>query len=390
MRATRRLLYLVTFLTDFTIGLVVFAVSRQLAEGGAGLAFMGAVGGVFSFFWAVSSVICGRLSDRLGRRGLIRSGIGLLIVSGLGCALFSSCLALQLSFYFLGGIASGMVYPPLMAWLNQGQSGSASRRQVSRTLIRFCIAWNLGLISGQFSGGMFFTWDSRLPLFVAAALSFVNLLVIQRTDGGTALPLEFDTAEIGPDADRVLSGRFARISWLANLGGAFTTGMVLHLFPDLMVELGIPPENHGAMLAIMRVIVIVTYFFMHHVTFWHHRFYATLAPQIIGLGGLLLLTTATTQNALTLGLAGFGLLLGFNYFASLYYSTTSSHDQNKGLASGIHEATLGLGVAAGSLFGGLAGAAMGPRAPYRFGMIVLVAIILIEIYVFLRGRSKGT
>lgn len=386
MRATRRLLYLITYLTDFTIGLLVFAVSRQLAEGGAGLAFMGVVGGVYSFFWAASSITCGRLSDRLGRRGLISGGILLFIASGLGCALLSSYMAAKLVFYFLSGIASGMVYPPLMAWLNQGQNGAAARRQVSRTVIRFCIAWNLGLICGQFSGGIFFTLDSRLPLLVAAALSFVNFLVIQRTDGGTVLPAEAEALEIEPDAHRELSGRFARISWLANLGGAFTTGMVLHLFPDLMVELGIPPENHGAMLAVMRAAVVATYFFMHHVAFWHHRFYATLAPQFIGLGGLLLLTTATTQSGLTIGLAGFGLLLGFNYFASLYYSTTGSHDRNKGLASGIHEATLGLGVAAGSLFGGLAGVTMGPRAPYRIGMLVLVVMLLIQTYVFLRGR----
>ncbi|MBN2294025.1 MAG: hypothetical protein JXM70_16485, partial [Pirellulales bacterium] len=311
------------------------------------------------------------------------------IASGLGCALTSSYMVPKLVFYILGGIAAGMVYPPLMAWLNQGQNGAAARRHVSRTLIRFCLAWNLGLISGQLSGGMFFTFDSRLPLFVAAVLSFLNFCIIQRIEGGTALPIEIDNAEIERDAHRELSGRFARISWLANLGGAFTTGMVLHLFPDLMVELGIRPENHGAMLAVMRVTTIVTYFLMHHVTFWHHRFYATLTPQIIGLGGLLLLVTSTTQSGLTIGLGGFGLLLGFNYFASLYYSTTGSHDQNKGLASGIHEATLGLGVAAGSLFGGLAGAAMGARAPYRFAMVVLVTVILIQTYVFLRGRRKG-
>ena len=84
MRATRRLLYLVTFLTDFAFGLLLFAISRQLAEGGAGLAFLGMVGGTLSFAWAVSSVACGRISDRRSRRDLIRGGIALLLVSTAG------------------------------------------------------------------------------------------------------------------------------------------------------------------------------------------------------------------------------------------------------------------------------------------------------------------
>ena len=120
-----------------------------------------------------------------------------------------------------------------------------------------------------------------------------------------------------------------------------------------------------------------------------YRFGATVAAQIVGLGGLLLLIRATTQTGLTVGLVGLGLLLGFNYFASLYYSTTSSHDQNKGLASGIHEATLGLGIAAGAFLGGLAGAAMGPRAPYQFSILVLVAMLLVQTCVYLRGRIRG-
>jgi hypothetical protein len=64
------------------------------------------------------------------------------------------------------------------------------------------------------------------------------------------------------------------------------------------------------------------------------------------------------RNALTcwrigLGLAAINLLRGYNYVASLYYSTAGGGPKRQGLASGIHEATLALGFAMGSIAGGL-------------------------------------
>jgi predicted MFS family arabinose efflux permease len=163
---------------------------------------------------------------------------------------------------------------------------------------------------------------------------------------------------------------------------------VLHLFPDLAVSLEVPSRNHGAMLAMMRAVVIGTYLIMHHAAFWRHRFSATTAAQVVGLVGLSLLICTATQTGLTLGLCALGFLLGFNYFASLYYSTTSSHERTIGLAGGIHEATLGLGIAGGSLIGGLAGAAMGPRAPYRLSLVVLTGMFLVQTLVYARGRAS--
>jgi predicted MFS family arabinose efflux permease len=92
---------------------------------------------------------------------------------------------------------------------------------------------------------------------------------------------------------------------------------------------------------------------------------------------------------LTIGLCFLGYLLGFNYFASLYYSTTSSHERRKGLAGGIHEATLGLGISGGSLFGGFAGALMGPRAPYWFSIIVMVGLFMAQVCLYMKTKGPN-
>ena len=67
-----RLLYLVAVCTDFVAALLIFSVTRDLAARGAGLLKMGMAGGGFSFAYAVSSFVFGRLSDRVGRYLLIR------------------------------------------------------------------------------------------------------------------------------------------------------------------------------------------------------------------------------------------------------------------------------------------------------------------------------
>jgi predicted MFS family arabinose efflux permease len=79
---------------------------------------------------------------------------------------------------------------------------------------------------------------------------------------------------------------------------------------------------------------------------------------------------------------GLGLLGGYNYFASLYYSTTGSKSHRKGLASGIHEATLSIGFAAGSMAGGVAGHLAGVRAPYVLGMAVIAFLVVIQIILY--------
>ena len=48
-RNIQRNLYIATFLTDCAFGMLIFAVSRQLAEKGAGLAFLGMIGALSSF-----------------------------------------------------------------------------------------------------------------------------------------------------------------------------------------------------------------------------------------------------------------------------------------------------------------------------------------------------
>lgn len=391
MTARHRALYLITWLTEFCLFLLIFTVSRRLAEDHVGLVALGLIGSGLSLTVAVSSILSGRLSDRYGRWVLILLGSLLLLVSVTACAVLQACLlAYYLGFYWLGGLAVGMIYPSVIAWLGQSPGrGAQGPRDISRIMFFFCLSWNLGMIAGQMSGGWLFALGNRLPLAFAMGLAACNLALVLLTRGSARFTSVTDGGRTEQRRQlQTMSRAFARLIWVGNLGVAFSMGIIFHLFPELAVSLGIPAERHGSMLAIMRAVVIVVYFLMHSSTFWHYRFAIILIAQCTGVASLFMLTRAASEIGLTAGLAGLGVLVGYNYFASLYYSTTGSADERKGFASGIHEATLGLGLAAGCLAGGLIGSYGGSRAPYMLAMLVISSLTVVQIAMFVRGAGR--
>lgn len=392
MLTRRRLLLLITLLTEFTAFLVIFSVSRALAERHVSMAWMGLIGGGFGVAASVSSALCGALSDRIGRRRSITLGL-LLGLAGVAVAWvgLEQLWLLGVS-YLLVGVALGAVYPAVSAWLTDGNGGHLSTRDTLRVLMGFCVAWNLGLIGGQTSGGwLYAAVGGAAPLGLAALLLLANLALVH-------LPMRAPTAAPAAALDghdhpiaqrRQRSAAFARLSWIANVGGTFAMSMILHLFPTLMVALDVSADRHGVLLAISRGVVIATYLLMFVSRFWHYRFSTALGAQVVGVGGLLLLVVAEGTLGLVLGLAGVAVLVGHNYFASLYYSATRGGDEARGAAMGLHEATLTAGMAGGSIFGGILGAYAGVRAPYLLAAAVVFVLALVQGGLWWRFHRAG-
>ena len=372
-------LYLICGLTDFASFAVVFAVSRGLAEGQAAPWYLGLVGAGFSFSAAVGSILGGWLPNRFDVRIVFLSGASSVVLSIVACWLGDFRHAWSLPGYWLLGIGLGLLYPPLIGWLNQGENPHANRRVVSRTLILFCVAWNLGMMCGQLTAGALFPFG-RGWVYGAALLGALPNLLLAFVVAFRVTPFApISTNRTRHETEALeLAAAFKRLSWIANLGGMFGASLIIHLLPDLAVAIGVQPQDHGKLLASWRAVTIGSYLLMHRTAHWHYRLGTALTSQALAVCGLLVISRSESALTLLVGLTLLGQLVGYNYFSGLFYSTAGSPDERRALAAGIHEATLAGGMAIGTLTGGILGSVGGRRMPYMAAAAVLLALAVVQ------------
>ena len=372
-------LYLMCGLTDFATFAVVFAVSRGLAEGQVAPWYLGLVGAGLSFSAAVGSLLGGWLPNRFDVRVVFVSGASIVALGIAACWLSNFGKGWFLPGYWLLGIGLGLLYPPLIGWLNQGENPHTNRHVVSQSLILFCVAWNLGMMSGQLTAGALFplgkNWvygaalSGALPNLVLAFVVAAQITPFARTST-TRTHHETNALE--------LAAAFKRLSWIANLGGMFGASMIIHLLPDLAVAIGVQAQDHGKLLASWRGVIIGTYLLMHSTAHWHYRLATALASQALAACGLLVIARSESIVMLLVGLTLLGQLVGYNYFSGLFYSTAGSPDERRALAAGIHEATLAGGMAVGTMAGGVFGSMGGRRTPYILAAGVMFALTIVQ------------
>ena len=368
------MLYFISWLTDFALVLFVFAGTRSLAEQNASPLLLGVLGASFFLASAISNTCSGRVADRVGRRVVSLCGTGLFFASLAAVASISAKSFWFHVAYAAVGVSVGLIYPPIMAWLGHGKRG----RSANRTYLWFCLAFNSGMLSAQLTGGwMFEQFGSRAPLLVAmglTAVSFSCLLFL------TEPAVCRDAPEPEPIADETkdacLARAFTRLNWIANFSGMFSMSILWFLFPILVVRLDVAPAVHGIVLAAGRLVVMSSYCVMYLLPFWQYRFRFAALAQIVGGVGLIVISQAHSVAGLMLGVAALSAMMGHNYFASLFYAAAGPAPQRKARAFGLIEASLGLGAAGGSFFGGLAGSDLGSRAPFLIGA-ALVALLLV-------------
>ncbi|MFN0170235.1 MAG: MFS transporter [Bryobacteraceae bacterium] len=383
MSPTRQqVVYYTSFATDYAYFAFLFAATRLLAETGGSQWQLGIFGACTSVSYALSGPLAGAVSDRWGRRRVMLTGaIGTIAVLAVGATWASRKL-----FYVMaavGGVAVALIYPPLIAWLTE------ETRDLGGRLYRFCLAWNFGVIASQITGGWLFSIHPSLPMATAIVpmLGVVLLIAVWKPDPSpkaAAVPI----AETAPTPETRKALAFVYLAWLSNFAGALSFSLIVHLFPFLAHELGISPPVHGAMLAINRLLVVGVYAVMYRFPFWHYRLWTALTSQAFAAAGLFILGYASSVPVLTFGLTLVAGMLGYNYFASIFYSTSAFGRERKGIASGIHEATLAFGGGVGALGGGILGTVYGSRTPYRLCVLLLLASIVIQITIYLASRSR--
>tara|TARA_B100000809_G_scaffold159781_1_gene157168 strand:+ start:2329 stop:3507 length:1179 start_codon:yes stop_codon:yes gene_type:complete len=374
------MLYLIALLTDFAAIMFIFVSTRFLAEEKASIFAMGMLGASYALASGLTNTVSGRLADRVGRRPISLLGTALFFLGMLAALNSSPGDWTFYAAYVVVGSSLGLIYPPVMAWLGQDKAGSAA----SGTYLRFCLAFNLGIACGQLGGGwMFEAYGPTAPIQCAMGLvaaSFFCLLVIREQDSNSSPLVELPKdGSVFPELARA----FGRLSWMANFSGMFSMSILWFLLPHLFVQLEIPADAHGMILAIGRGVVITTFVVMHFRTGWRYHFRYTALFHLLGIVGLCGILLGSSIVVLTLSVCGFSVLMGYNYFGSLFYSSTGNENERKGRAFGWNEAFLGFGAVGGSFLGGWLGSG-NVRAPYLLAAIIVGLSFSVQAIVYLK------
>lgn len=131
---------------------------------------MGIMSSLYAFTQFVASPVIGRLSDKLGRKPILVSGLGLFAVAEVIFALSNQLLMLDLS-RIVGGLAAGMFIPTAQALA----ADVTDYKQRAKVIGWLSAAFSGGLILGPGLGGILANYGYKVPFWFAGALGVLAM-----------------------------------------------------------------------------------------------------------------------------------------------------------------------------------------------------------------------
>jgi MFS family permease len=381
MLPQHQIIYLAALLMDMAVAGVTFAISRRAAELGASAAQLGWLGAVWIGVYAACALVTGRFSDRVGRRRMAITGCVVVATMTLAC---SQTVRVGWLLLFSGILGAGLscFWPAVIAWLGEGLTG----QKLAARLTVFGVAWNIGLLTGFALTGVLFKHGPRLAFYLPAAATILIAVLLSLPGKLAPLPAE-PLAGSGTDASPPPKGRgFRKTAWLANFAMAFVGGGSGALFPQLATHLGIGPDVNGGLFAAGRAGALVTIVLLQVLTFWHVRLWPLWVAQFCAVLSLVWIGFANATWMFAVAIIVGGLVGGFTYQASIYFTLDEMSEKGKG--SGFHEAMIGGGMFLGPVLAGWVGSHHSLRSPYFFCAGVLVVLIVAQmVLVFVRRHA---
>lgn len=162
------IIFVTVFIDLLGFGIIIPLLPFYAESFGASAFTIGLLGTVFSLMQFVVAPLCGRWSDRIGRRPIIVGGLLVSCLAYVALALADS-LALIFVARIIGGIAGGNV-PAAQAYI--ADVTTAENRAKGMALVG--AAFGLGFIFGPAIGGVLARFGHDVPMWCAAALCFAN------------------------------------------------------------------------------------------------------------------------------------------------------------------------------------------------------------------------
>ena len=370
------IIFLTVFIDLLGFGIIVPLLPFYAESYGASAFAVGLLGTVFSLMQFLVAPLCGRWSDRVGRRPVILYGLLASAVAYVALALADS-LALVFAARILGGIAGGNI-PTAQAYI--ADITTPENRAKGMGLVG--AAFGLGFIFGPAIGGILTRFGHSTPMWFAAALCFGNflaaLVLLPESRHGSRDRAPLSRLDLARRARRhpgllllllvfffvstAFSGFEATFALFTERRFGFTAETIGYVFAFIGVLLA---TING--LLVGRVVPIVG-----------ERRIIPVALGILGVG-LLLVPAAHTVPMLFAVCGAIAIGMGFNNPALTSAVSRLSDPGEQGGMLGLAQSLAALGRIAGPAWGGFLFERGGLTMPYVSAASIMFCAMLLAI-----------
>ncbi|MBI4332044.1 MAG: MFS transporter [Chloroflexi bacterium] len=359
--------YLIGF-SNFAAMTLLYPVMPPYAAGlGGSVAQVGLVVALQPYVAALTQAPVGLLSDRLGRRLLLLSGIGINIISYF-LYLFTSNLGILMAVRAFNGLGNAGFYPAATALVVD----IAPQEKRGEALGLFATGTQLGSMAGPALGGILLqNFGYRAPFLASAAIAIAGLLLALTTlkyasAGGAMAPAGKFTLDW-------LWGRGAIMSLLATLLVQVGVASVIAFLPLYGLEIGINVASVGLIIGTIYIGSVFTRFLAGKMSDRVGRMPVIIFGLSLCTVAAFLFSVLTKAMPLHLAALLFGLGLGSALPACAALIADVAPLRMRGMAMGMNSASFNAGLGLGSTGLGLLAGAAGFARMYLITSAILAA-----------------
>ncbi len=381
------IIFVTVFIDLLGFGIIIPLLPFYAQSFGASAFTIGLLSTVFSLMQFLVAPLCGRWSDRIGRRPVILYGLLASCVAYVALAMADS-LALIFAARIVGGIAGGNI-PTAQAYI--ADVTTPENRAKGMGLVG--AAFGLGFVFGPAIGGVLTRFGHAAPMWCAALLCFLNfvaaLFLLPESRHGRR-----DTVHIG---------RFDLLKRARRHPGLLPLLLVFFLVSTafsgfeatfaLFTErrFGFTAETIGYVFAFIGIVLatINGVFVGRVVPLFGERRVVPAALFTIALG-LLLVPAAHSVPVLFLVCGTIALGMGFNNPALTSAVSRLSDPGEQGGMLGLAQSLAALGRVAGPAWGGFLFDRLGTTMPYVSAASIMTLALVLAVAGVRRAAALST
>jgi multidrug resistance protein len=370
------IIFITVFIDLLGFGIIIPLLPFYAESFGAGALTIGLLGSVFSLMQFLVAPLCGRLSDRVGRRPIILAGLLASALAYVALALADS-LALIFAARVVGGIAGGNI-PTAQAYI----ADITTPENRARGMGLVGAAFGLGFIIGPALGGVLTRFGHATPMWCAAMLCFANFVaawfLLPESRHGDATRVPVSRADLLMRARRH-PGLLPLLLVFFFVSTAFSGfEATFALFTER--RFGFDAERIGYVFAFIGVVLA----FVNGVLVGRivpavgERRLVPLAIGLIGVA-LMALPLAYSVPALFAVCGTMALGMGFNNPSLTSAISRLSDPEEQGGVLGLAQSLAALGRIVGPAWGGYLFDRMGTTTPYISAAVVMSCALMLAI-----------